>query len=82
MKRIGIFAVAMLLAFPLAGCDSGIPEGAPKEGATNPQPDSFKEFMKQNAANMQPKRPTAKQKAAAEAAPKTDAPAETKKVGQ
>lgn len=80
MKRIGIFAIAMLLAFPLAGCDSGIPEGQPKAGPTSPIPDSFKEQMKQNAEKMRMKRPTAKQKAeAAGAAPKTDASKETKK---
>ncbi len=55
MKRFGILAAGILLGFFVAGCESGIPEGPPKEGATGEAPAAFKEFMKENAAKMQPK---------------------------
>lgn len=72
MKRFGIFTAGALLAFSVGGCGGGIEEGAPKSGSMDPVTPDFKDFMKQNAANMQPK-PSQKLKA-----PKatTGAPAE------
>ena len=52
MKRFGILAAGAVLASIIGGCDSGIQEGAPKEGSLDPQPPGFKEFMKKNAGNM------------------------------
>jgi hypothetical protein len=55
MKRSGIVAGWLLSAFLVAGCGGGIEEGSPKSGPMEPQPADFKEYMKKNAANMQPK---------------------------
>jgi hypothetical protein len=72
MKRFGILLSGVLLASVIGGCDSGIPEGAPKDGPTDPQPASFKEYMKKNADKMAPKGKMTKPKAQAET---TTAPA-------
>jgi hypothetical protein len=67
MNRFGRIVGGVLLASLIVGCESGIPEGAPKEGQTDPQPPEFKEFMKKTAGKMQnPKKPAAP--------PKVDAP--------
>jgi hypothetical protein len=55
MKRFGILAGGVLLAFAVAGCGGGIEEGSPKSGPMDPQTADLKSFMKQNAAKMQPK---------------------------
>ncbi len=55
MKRFGSLASAAFLALIIGGCDSGIPEGPPKDGPTDPQPDSLKAMMKKNADKMAPK---------------------------
>jgi len=56
MKRFGILAAGVLLAFFVAGCGSSIEEGPPKGGSLDPATPDLKAFMKQNAANMQPKK--------------------------
>lgn len=71
MKRIGVFLAGLLLASIIAGCDSGIPEGPPKEGPMDPQPAAFKDYMKSNAGKMVNKKKPAKPASAPAAAPAT-----------
>jgi len=73
MKRFGILAAGLLSASIVAGCGGGgIEEGPPKEGSLDPATPDMKEFMKQNAANMQPK-PSQKKNAPKEATPTPEA---------
>jgi len=64
MKRSGVLLAPAFLAFAIAGCDSGIPEGAPTGSLpANGQPAGFKEEMQKNAEKMKMKRPTKSQNA-------------------
>jgi hypothetical protein len=55
MKRSGIVVGWVFSAFLVAGCGGGVEEGTPTSGPMDPQTADFKEQMKKNAANMQPK---------------------------
>ena len=46
---------SVLSGFLVAGCGGGVEEGTPTSGPMDPQTADFKEQMKKNAANMQPK---------------------------
>ncbi len=69
MKRFGIALAGVFLASMIAGCSGGIEEGAPKDGPTDPQPQAFKDYMKQNSGNMANQKKPAKTKAKTEQVP-------------
>ena len=52
MKRFGMAFAGVFVASMIAGCGGGLEEGAPKDGPTDPQPQAFKDLMKQNAGKM------------------------------
>jgi len=72
MKRSGVLLAPAILAFAIAGCDSGIQEGM----ATGPLPPAgqtadFQNEMKKNAGNMVMKKPARKNTPPGAAAPAT-----------
>jgi len=81
MKRFATLFASGLVAFVLAGCEAGIPEGAGKEeGPATGQPAGFREMMEAQGKNMKMQgkgRPAGVPKA--KPAPAEDAPKEPAK---
>ena len=75
MKRFGIAFAGVFLGSMIAGCGGGIEEGRLKLVPTDPQPQAFKNFMKENAGKMgDPKKAAGKGKMEAAAKPTPAAP--------
>jgi len=60
MKRIGTMLGLVCMGSLFAGCDSGIPAGAPAEMPTSSANEQFKNMMKTAGPNMQRKGKKAK----------------------
>jgi hypothetical protein len=73
MKRSGVLLAPAFLAFAVAGCDSGLKEGA-ATGDLSPQTAQFKEEQQKNAAKMKMKKPGGAKNAPAPATTPTPTP--------
>jgi hypothetical protein len=78
MKRFGIAFAGVFLASMIAGCGGGLEEGAPKDGPMDPQPQAFKDFMKENGGKMTNVKKPSKASSPAAGSPAPDSTPEKK----